>query len=116
LKAPVVVARFRMRHIAMRAPAILVFSAGKLRAATNLRTAGKAAREVRLLALGKGGDDVAAAHLVAEEMRRGRHDGGIGRLCRHPVDPGEMEAADAAGLVTPRTAHIVEPALEAADR
>ena len=65
---------------------------------------------------GKGGEDVAAANLVAEEMRRGRHDGGIGRLGRHPVDAGKMEAADAAGLVTAGAGHVVEAALEARDR
>src|SRR5690242_12389294 len=49
-------------------------------------------------------------------MRRPWHDSGIGGLGRHPVDPREMEAADAAGLVAAGAANVVETALEARDR
>src|SRR5689334_2286426 len=49
-------------------------------------------------------------------MRRGRHHSRIGGLCRHPVDAGEMKAADAARLVAACAGHVVEPALEAAGR
>ena len=49
-------------------------------------------------------------------MRRRRHHGGIGRLCRHPVDAGKMKAADAAGLVTAGAGDVVEPPLEAGGR
>src|SRR6185437_3519779 len=67
-KALVVIAGFGVLGIAMRTPAVLIFGAGELRAAAQLRTAGKAAREIGLLPLVEGRDDVTAAHLVAEEM------------------------------------------------
>src|ERR1700730_5763979 len=72
-EALVVVVRPRALHIAMRAPAVLIFGAGKLGAAALLRPAGKALREIRRLAVAKRGEDIAATHLIAEEMRRGRH-------------------------------------------
>src|SRR5262249_23716877 len=94
---------------------VLVFGACELGTATQLRAAGEAAREIRCLAGSKGCEDVATADLIAEEMRRSRDDGRVGWFRRHPVDAGEMEAADAAGLVAARAAHVVQPALEAAD-
>src|SRR5204863_3915040 len=60
--------------------------------------------------------DVAAADLVAEELRRRRHHARVGRLRRHPVDAGEMKAADAAGLVAARTGDVVQSTLEAGYR
>src|SRR5262245_11721164 len=100
----------------MRAPAVLILRSCQFRAAARLRPAGKAACEVRTFAVAKRGEDVAAADLVAEEMRRGRHDCGIGRLFRRPVDARKMEAADPAGLVTAGAGDVVQPALEARNR
>ena len=100
----------------MRAPAVVIFGAGKFGAAAQLRAAGKAAGIIGRPAVAQRGEDIAAADLVAEEMRRGRHDGRIGRLCRHPVDARKMEAADAAGLVAARAGDVVQPPLKARDR
>src|SRR5436305_8720333 len=60
-------------QIAMRAPAVLIFGAGKLGAAAQLRTAGEAARIIRTPSIAQRGKDIAAADLIAEEMRRRRH-------------------------------------------
>ena len=108
--------QFSPQPIAMRAPAVAVFGAGEFRAAAQLRPAGKALGIIRRPAIPQRGKDVAAADLIAEEMRRSRHHGGVGGLCRHPVDAREMKAADAAGLVAAGAGDVVEPALEAADR
>src|SRR5512143_2375492 len=105
-----------MLDIAVRAPAVLVFGSGEFRTAAQLRPACEAARVIRLPAIAQRGENVAAADLVAEEMRRRRNDGGIVGLGRHPVDAGEMKTADAAGLMAAAAADVVEPALEARHR
>src|ERR1700681_2172054 len=56
--------------IAMRAPTILVFGTCEVRTAAQLLTAGKAAGVIRMLAVAQRSENVAAADLVAEEMRR----------------------------------------------
>src|SRR6185437_677241 len=60
--------------------------------------------------------NVAAADLVPEEMRRTRYHDRIGWIFCHPIDAREMKAADAAGLVTSGAADVVEPALKTCDR
>src|ERR1700741_1976705 len=100
----------------MRAPAVLIFGADELSAGAELRAAREAARKIRIFAVGERGQDIAAPHLIAEEMRRGRHDYGVGRLSRHPVGAGKMKAADAARLMTAGAGHIVQPPLEAGSR
>ena len=81
-EALVVVGGVGVLEVAMRAPAVLIFGAGKFGAAARLRAAGEAARKIRAFAVAKRGQDIAAADLVAEEMRRGRHDDRIGRVWR----------------------------------
>src|SRR5581483_10322691 len=115
-KTLVVFVRPRALHIAMRAPAVLIFGSGKLGAAALLRPAGKAFREIRRLAVAERGEDIAAAHLIAEEMRRGRHHRRVRWFCRHPVDTGEMKTADAARLVAAGAGDVVEAARKARDR
>src|SRR4029079_1878955 len=100
--------------ITMRAPAVAIFGSRQFRAAAQLRAAGKSTRIVRSLAISHRGEDVAAAKLVAEKMRRRRHDRRIRGLFRHPVDAGEMKAADAAGLVAAGTSHVVRRRSKAA--
>src|SRR5262245_66201610 len=99
----------------MRAPAVAVFAAGQFLCTAQLRPAGKTLGIVRLPPVPQRGKDVAAARLIAKEMRRSRHHGGIRRLCRQPVDARKMEAADAAGLVAAGAGDVVEPPLEAAE-
>src|SRR5262245_50115374 len=89
-KTPVIAAASAGRAIAMCAPAIAVFRAGKFLRTAQLRPAGKALGIIRRPAIPQRGKDVAAAGLIAEEMRRGRHHRGIGRLGRHPVDARKM--------------------------
>src|ERR1700689_5248187 len=100
----------------MPPPALLILGPRQFRAAAQLRTAGEAARIVRWFAVAQRGEHVAAADLVAEEMRRGRHHDRIVRFGRHPVDAGKMEAADTAGLMAARAGDVVEPALEPSAR
>src|SRR5277367_6976456 len=100
----------------MRTPAVVIFGSGQLPAAAQLRPLGKAAAVVDRFAVADFGQDIAAANLVAEEMRRGRHDQRVGRMGGHPVDAGEMKSADTAGLVASGTRNVVKPALEARDR
>src|SRR6266436_8681474 len=115
-KTSVVVGGVWPLHITMRAPAVVVFGAGQFGAAAQLRAAGKPPRVIRGPAVAQCGENIAAADLVAEEMRRRRHDRRIGRPGRHPVDAGEMKAADTAGLMASRAGHVVEPALKACKR
>src|SRR5258705_8765065 len=75
LKTPVVVGGIWALHVAMRAPAVVVFGAGEFGAAAQLRAVGKPARIIRGCAVAQRGQNIAAADLVAEEMRRRRHDG-----------------------------------------
>src|ERR1017187_6226767 len=116
LETPVIVGGASVLLIALRAPAVLVFGSGEFGAAAQLRSAGKSAGVIRVPAVAHRGENIAAADLVAKEMRRRRHHSGIVGLGRHPVDAGEMKAADAAGLMAARTGHVVEPALKACDR
>src|SRR6185436_7066924 len=99
-------------HIAMRTPAVVVIGAGKFGAAAQLRTAGEPARVIRWPAVAQACENIAAADLVAEEMRRCRHHGRIRWFFRHPVDAGEVKAAYAARLVAAGTGHVVESAFE----
>src|SRR3954453_10700827 len=55
-------------QIAMRAPAVAIFGPGQFGAATRLRAAGEASRIIRRPAVAHGGENIAAANLVAEEM------------------------------------------------
>src|SRR5687768_9935917 len=96
----------------MRAPAVVIIGAGKFGAAAQLRTAGEPARVIRRPAVAQAYENIAAADLVTEEMRRRRHHGRIRRLVRHPVDAGEVKAADAPRLVAAGTSHVVEPPFE----
>src|SRR5216683_3381957 len=116
LKAPVIFGGVSTLNVTMRAPAVVIFGSGEFGAAAQLRAAGKTARVIRGPAVAHCGENIAAADLVAEEMRRRRRHRRIGRLGRHPVDAGEMKAADAAGLMAPRASHVVEPALKAGKR
>src|ERR1700722_16151299 len=84
--------------------------------AAQLRPLGKAAAIVDWFAVADFGENFAAANLVAKEMRRGRHDQRVGRVCRHPVDAGEMKSTDAAGLVASGAGDVVKPTLKARDR
>src|SRR3954471_8414677 len=93
-KTRVVAGGWFTRGITMRAPAIAIFGSGQFGIAAQLRTAGESAGIVRLLAIPQCDEDIPPADLVAEEMRRCRHDRGIGRFFRHPVDAREMKAAD----------------------
>src|SRR5580693_4358335 len=68
-KTPVIVGSVGALQIAMRTPAVFILGAGEFGAATQLRTAGKAAGKIRTPAVTKRGENVAAADLVAEEMR-----------------------------------------------
>src|ERR1700712_5511681 len=115
-EAAVVIGGLWASGIAMRTPAVALLGAGKFRNPARLRAAGEAAGIVRRPAVTQRGQNIATAKLVAKEMRRRRHHGRVRRFCRHPVDPGEMESADAAGLVAAGTGDVVEPTLEAADR
>src|SRR5215218_8599293 len=99
--------------ITMRPPAVIVFGSRQLSGAAQLRTAGKSLGIVRWLAVPQRHEDVAATDLVGKEMRRGRHDRGVGGIRSHPVDTGEMKAADAARLVATRTGDVVQAPLEA---
>src|SRR4051812_36775112 len=107
-KALVVGRSLSAARIAMAAPAVIVDGAGELIAAAQLRATGEAAREIRCAAFADGGEDVAPAPLVAEEVRRPRHHDRVGRFPRHRVDPRKMEAAYAAGLMTTAAARIVQ--------
>src|ERR1700733_5788361 len=102
-----------MPDIAMRAPAVAIFGSGEFRTAAQLRPAGKAARVIRAFAVARRGRDIAAPDRVAEETGRGGHHGRVVGLGRHPVDAGEVKAADAAGLMAARAGHTVETALKA---
>src|ERR1700736_1726883 len=93
MEAFVVVGGFGSLQIAMRAPAVFIFAAGKLGRAARLRAAGEAARIVRAFAVAQRTKDIAAPDLIAKEMRRGRHHRRVRRFRRQPVDAGEMEAA-----------------------
>src|ERR1700722_13956034 len=74
-EALVVVGGIGVLQVAMRAPAVLVFASREFRTAAQLRAAGEAAGIIRAPAVAQGGENVAAADLVAEEMRRRRHHG-----------------------------------------
>src|SRR5579864_2496770 len=100
----------------MRAPAVLIFGADEFVGAAKLRPLGKSAAVIHRFAVADRYQNIAAANLVAEEMRRGRHDGGVGRMRPQPVDAGKMKAADAAGLMAPGAADVVEPTLETCSR
>src|SRR5450432_249656 len=115
-KTPVVVGGIGAPDITMCTPAVIVFGSDEFRAAAQLRPACKAARKIRILAVAQRGQDIAAADLVAKEMRRRRHDSRIVGFCGYPVDAGEMKAADAAGLVTARAGHVVKAALKTPER
>src|SRR5258708_23281834 len=116
LKTAVVIGGDWVLDITMRAPAVLVFGAGEFGIAAQLRSAREAAGKIRVLAVAECTQNIAAADLIAEEMRRCWYDDCIGRFCRHPVDTGEMKAADATGLVAARAGDVVEPALQACHR
>src|SRR3569833_3623065 len=103
-------------HVTVPTPAVAVRGAGKFHIAARLRPAGESAREIRFSAVAKRGQDIAPSNLAAEEVRRARHHDRVRRFCRHPIDAGEMEAADAAGLMAAGAADIVEPPREARDR
>src|SRR3954453_6431460 len=71
-EAPIVLVGVGTLHIAMRAPAIEITGSCKLGAAAQLRAACETAREVGLFAVAHRRQDIAAADLIAEEMRRRR--------------------------------------------
>jgi len=73
LETPVIVGGIGLLLIAMRAPAVLIFGSGEFRAAAQLRAAGKSPGVIRTPAVAQRGENIAAADLVAEEMRRRRH-------------------------------------------
>src|SRR5947209_978229 len=114
-EAGVIVRAFRILPIAMRPPAVVIFSPGEFGAAAQLRTARKSPRVIRRRPVTQRSEDIATANLVAEEVRRCRHYAGIGRLFCHPVDAGKMKAADAAGLVATGAGNVVEPPLKTCD-
>src|ERR1700712_1546038 len=74
-KAAVVIGSLWASGIAMRAPAVAIFGAGKFGTPARLRAAGEAAGIVRRPAVAQRGQNIATADLVAEKMRRRRHHG-----------------------------------------
>src|ERR1700694_1790264 len=74
-EAAVVVGGLRASDVAMRTPAVAIFGADEFRTSARLRAAGEAPGIVRRPSVAQRGKNIAAADLVAEEMRRRRHHG-----------------------------------------
>src|SRR5258708_28877320 len=70
LKTAVVIGGDWVLDITMRAPAVLVFGAGEFGIAAQLRSAREAPGKIRGLAVPECSQNISAADLIAEKMRR----------------------------------------------